>query len=132
MKRALCLTVLAVFVIALTGVAFACGASTQPSGTSTTSQTSSSTSSVTTPQIPNEIEITDQGFTPQTITVAVGTKVTWYNKSNKRRWVTAQTKVPDTQVIAIGARAGYTFTQAGTYNYYDYYAKDLTGTIIVK
>jgi plastocyanin len=134
MKRALCLTVLAVFVIAITGVAFACGGSTQPSGTSTTSmsQTITSTSTSTEPVVPNEISITDDGFVPQTLTIPAGTKVTWYNKSNKRRWVTSQTKVPDTQVIAIGARAGYTFKDPGTYNYYDYYNKDLTGTIIVQ
>ena len=128
MKRALCLTLLTVFVISLAGFAFACNGSTQPSGTTTTSPGGSSTA----PANPNEVEITEEGFNPATLTVSVGEKVTWFNKSNRRRWVSSQTKVPDTQVIAIGARAGYTFKEAGTYDYYDYYNKELKGTIIVQ
>jgi plastocyanin len=131
MKRALCLILLAVFVLSLAGVAFACG-STQPSGTTTTtSQTT--TGSSTTPSNPNEIRITnDAGFTPATLTVPVGTKVTWLNKTTRRVWVTSDSKVPDTGLIAVGFSAGYTFDKAGTYLYYEAAHHDNTGTIIVQ
>jgi plastocyanin len=132
MKRVPYLALLTVFVIALTAVAVACDGG-QTATTSSPTGTGSTATTQTSPTNPHEVEITEEnGFTPKVLTVPAGTKVTWYNKSVRRWWISSATKVPDTGLIATGNRAGYTFTQPGTYEYFDFYNKEITGTIIVQ
>ena len=111
MKKILYLGVLTVFLITSLA-AVSCGGG----GTTTTNPPTTTSPGTTTPTstVPNEVQITDDGFMPQVITIAVGEKVTWWNRSNQRYYVTSASKKPDTGVIAIGARAGFTFSEAGS------------------
>jgi plastocyanin len=136
MKKVLYLTLLTVFIVAIAAAGVACGGnqtSNTPVNTSPTGTTTGTSSVATTPANPDEVIITDEnGFAPATLTVPAGTKVTWFNKSSQRVWVTSDSKKPDTGLIAIGTQVGYTFNDPGTYEYYNLYHKDIKGTIIVQ
>lgn len=72
------------------------------------------------------IEITDEGFSPQTINVAVGTTVTWTNKSTDLRTVSTDPHPAHTQLKDFGGKEllqnetySYVFKKAGTFTYHD-------------
>jgi plastocyanin len=135
MKKLRYLSLLIVFMLGLALFAVACGGSSQttsssPTGTSTTSTSPSGT---TTSQPPNQIDFTaEQGFFPPVLTVPVGTEVTWFNRSSQRIWVSSPDKTPDTGLIGGGSHTTFTFTQPGTFTYYNLYNKDQTGTVVVQ
>lgn len=138
MKKILCLTLLTVLVLSSMIATIACGEKTQeptPPSTPGTTPTQPETTPAPGSQPaanPNEVVITDKGFSPATITIAAGEKVTWYNKDIRRWWVSSETKIPDTGVIPTGQRMSYTFKEPGEYDYYDLYHRDQTGKVIVK
>jgi plastocyanin len=72
-------------------------------------------------------------FVPSSITVAVGTTVTWINKDNVTHTVTSEDNFSSGDVIP-GNNYSYTFKTAGTYSYYCKYHKlmGMTGKIIVQ
>ena len=68
--------------------------------------------------VSNEIEISGFAFVPATITVAVGTTVTWTNLDSVAHTVTSETDLFDSGNLARNASFSYTFTDRGTFSYY--------------
>ena len=83
------------------------------------------------------VAIDIQGFKfPATLEVATGAKVTWTNKDNTRHTVTSGTRPNkdgkfDGQVDPAGTFS-FTFTDAGTFNYFCSVHSSMNATITVK
>lgn len=72
---------------------------------------------------PDAVEMVNTSFTPSSITVEVGTTVTWTNNSTLTHTVTSGTNGQhdgkfDSGNIAPDGQFSYQFTEVGTYNYY--------------
>ena len=80
----------------------------------------------------NAVTISNFAFSPATITVPVGTTVTWTNKDSASHTVTADDgKAFDSKGIAQGATFTFTFATAGTYAYHCAVHPDMKATVIV-
>jgi plastocyanin len=79
------------------------------------------------------IHIKNYAFSPASITVPVGTKVTWINDDTAAHTATTTSgpKSFDSGSLAKGKSFSYTFTTAGTYSYYCAYHPDMKGTVKV-
>lgn len=111
-------------------------------------QTSSSPSSVTSPSAsPSAVEqtgekmvnLTKAGFEPGTITIKVGTKVTWVNKSGETATVNSDPHPTHTLWPFLnlgsfddGASVSVIFDKAGTYTYHNHLNPSETGTVVVQ
>lgn len=85
------------------------------------------------------VTLTSDGFSPQTLTVTVGTKVTWVNKSGEEGNVSSDphpihTSYPPLNLhgFASGASVNLVFDKAGTYGYHNHLNPSQTGTVVVK
>ena len=130
--------VLAVVIVAAGVIAvLAMGGSDKPSptntadtSTSTTDQTQQQTQQK--PAATDSVTIKDYAFSPATITVKVGTKVTWTNQDAVGHTVTADSGTgPDSQLIDQGQSYSYTFDKAGTYTYHCAPHPYMKGTVVV-
>ncbi len=79
-----------------------------------------------------QIRIENFQFAPATVTVTVGTTVTWKNDDGTLHTVTSATKVFSSAGLDEGGVFSYTFTSPGTYTYYCKLHPHMTGTIVVK
>lgn len=87
-----------------------------------------------------EIEITKDGFSPATVLIDKGTKVTWINKDSDPHRVAANPHPEHSSLPGldskepIGPNGSYSFAfdKPGTYTYHDHYNPTLNGTIEVK
>lgn len=82
-----------------------------------------------------EIQVSIQGFafSPQTLTVAPGTTVTWTNKDGAAHTATSQNKGGfDSGSLSQGKAFSYKFSQAGDYTYACTFHPNMTGTVAVK
>lgn len=139
MKKSTWIIILIVIVVGA-GIAFAMSNKDKDSDNSTNSSSSSSSSDDTTPPSDSNSAATDQvmiqnfAFAPQSISVKVGTKVTWTNMDSVAHTVTADTPspdAPDSGSIAQNATYSFTFTKAGTYTYHCTPHPQMTGTVVV-
>jgi plastocyanin len=80
--------------------------------------------------------MSDMKFAPETITVPVGTEVTWHNIDSKAHTATANDNSWDTGDMPTGASHSVLFGAAGTYKYHCKYhsilGAGMTGTVIVQ
>ena len=88
------------------------------------------------------VQITDTGYQPVTVTIAVGHTVTWTNYGTGPHSATSDTLLWDSRQLN-GATTGamgqtipgqsfsFTFDTAGTYPYHDTVDTLLTGTVVV-
>ena len=73
-----------------------------------------------------------QFYSPSSFTVKVGTSVTWVNHDGTTHTATSKgSSLFDSGNIPTGGSFSYTFTQAGTYQYYCTIHPWMTGTIVV-
>jgi amicyanin len=80
----------------------------------------------------NSVTISNYTFGPATITVKVGTKVTWTNQDSVGHTVTADSgSGPDSQLIDQGQSYSFTFDKAGTFTYHCTPHPYMKGTVIV-
>jgi plastocyanin len=79
----------------------------------------------------NQVNIDNFSFTPPTLTVPVGTKVTWINHDDVPHIVTNTDKRFVSPVLDTDEKFSYTFTTPGTYNYYCSIHPKMTAKIIV-
>lgn len=122
MKRISALSILLVFALALT----ACSSAT-PTVAPTVGATNPTASSVMA-----DVSMKSFAFDPITLTVAVGTSVTWTNNDSVAHDVTADDGSFKSGRIAAGDTFAYTFTAAGTYTYQcTLHQPNMVGTIIV-
>ncbi len=81
---------------------------------------------------PNEVWIPGREFRPYTITVPVGTKVTWTSKDGEEHSVTSDTDLFHGALYALGISWSYTFDTPGTFEYSCNIHSEMTGKIIVE
>ena len=95
------------------------GCSSSPYSAPTTSQAPTTTTSSATPNS-NKAAVTISGFafSPQTLTVAKGTAITWTNKDSTTHTVTSDSGIWDSGDLAPGKTFSYTFNQTGTFPYH--------------
>ncbi len=77
------------------------------------------------------ITIQDFAFSPPTITVPVGTKVTWTNMDTATHTVTSDSGAFDSQNLSTNKTFSFTFNQAGTFAYHCNIHKRMTATSVV-
>ena len=78
------------------------------------------------------VTIDNFNFAPATLTVAVGTTVVWTNRDDVPHTVTSTDKKFKSRALDTDERFSFTFSAAGTYNYFCSLHPHMTGTIIVK
>jgi plastocyanin len=122
----------------------------------TTTSTSTSTTTTTTSNPQNHVvSYTNNGFVPQTLTIADGDSVTWVNNSTNELWVASAphpihngydgttlqqhcapgyagpTPFDECAAIAQGGSYTFTFYQVGSWGYHNHMVDSDQGTIIV-
>jgi len=80
----------------------------------------------------NQINIDNFSFGPATLSIPVGTKVTWINHDDVPHIVMNTDKHFVSPVLDTDEKFSYTFTTPGTYTYYCSIHPKMTGKIIVK
>jgi predicted lipoprotein with Yx(FWY)xxD motif len=79
-----------------------------------------------------QVTIQNFAFSPQTITVAPGTTVTWTNKDSVNHTVTSDTDAwPDSGNLATNRTFSHTFANTGTYTYHCALHPSMTAKVIV-
>jgi plastocyanin len=71
-------------------------------------------------------------FTPQVLTVTVGTTVTWTNDDEDPHTVVANDKSFHSAALDTDGKFSYTFTKPGEFPYYCSLHPHMTGKVIVK
>ncbi len=75
--------------------------------------------------------IIDFGFAPATLTVRVGSTVTWTNTGSAPHTVTADDGTFGSQTLTHGATFSHAFATPGTYAYHCAIHSSMTGTVVV-
>lgn len=78
------------------------------------------------------VTIQNFAFSPATLTVKVGDKVTWTNKDSAPHSATADDGSFDTGVLQNGQSGNVTFNKAGTYTYHCSIHPMMKATIVVQ
>jgi plastocyanin len=79
-----------------------------------------------------EVKIDNFVFGPQTITVSVGSTVTWTNKDDIPHTSVSTDGVFKSKVLDTDEQFSYTFTKPGTYPYYCTIHPKMTGKVVVQ
>lgn len=119
----------------------ACGGTSPPPATGTTPTVVPTATPTTNPTTPtptpttassgNSVSIMNFSFSPNSLTVKVGTKVTWTNHDSVTHTVTADQGAFNSPVPP-GGSFSFTFSKAGTYAYHCMIHPSMTATIIVQ
>src|ERR1022692_3298910 len=78
------------------------------------------------------VKIDNFVFGPQTLTVPVGTTVTWTNSDDIPHTSVSTEGVFKSKVLDTDEKFSYTFTKAGTYSYYCTIHPKMTGKVVVQ
>jgi plastocyanin len=81
---------------------------------------------------PNTVTMKNLMYSPTTLTVSVGTTVTWKNTDTMQHSVTSDTGLFDSGLFNPGGTFTYTFNTAGTYRYHCTIHAGMVGTVIVQ
>jgi plastocyanin len=124
----------AALAIAVTLALAACsGSSTTASPASASVAPSAVASPETAPAMTGSaVAIANFSFQPPTITVPVGTTVTWTNNDSASHTVTADDGSFKSETLGSGATFSQVFPTAGTFAYHCSIHSTMTGTVIVK
>ena len=79
-----------------------------------------------------EVKIDNFSFGPATVTVPVGTTVTWINRDDIPHTVVSTDGVFKSKVRDTDETFSYTFTKAGTYPYFCSVHPKMTGKVVVQ
>lgn len=79
-----------------------------------------------------QVHIDNFTFTPQTLTVERGTKVTWTNRDDVPHTVKSTEKKFLSKTLDTDDTFSFTFTEPGTYDYFCTVHSHMTGKIVVK
>lgn len=103
---------------------------TAPTDTPTTAPTDTPTTAAASGG--NSVSVANFSFSPASVTVKVGTKVTWKNNDSVTHTVTADQGAFDSGDLPPGQSFSFTFTKAGTYSYHCNIHPSMTATIVVQ
>jgi plastocyanin len=78
------------------------------------------------------VKIDNFVFGPQTLTVSVGTTVTWTNSDDIPHTSVSTEGVFKSKVLDTDEKFSYTFTKVGTYPYYCTIHPKMTGKVVVQ
>jgi plastocyanin len=78
------------------------------------------------------VKIDNFVFGPQTLTVPVGTTVTWTNSDDIPHTAVSTDGLFKSKVMDTDEKFSYTFTKAGTYPYYCTIHPKMTGKVVVQ
>jgi plastocyanin len=121
MKGKWSVTILVV-VLAVGLTACGAGSTTAPSANPTSGPAASATA---------EVKISGFAFDPPSLSVVVGTTVTWTNQDSAPHTVTSDAGDWDSGRLSQGQSFSRTFDQAGTFAYHCAVHSSMTGTIVV-
>ncbi len=76
--------------------------------------------------------MSDFAFTPQSITIPVGSTVTWRNDGPSAHTATAEDTSFSTGILKNGERRTATFNQVGSFDYVCTLHGQMTGTVVVE
>ena len=79
-----------------------------------------------------EVKIDNFTFAPQSLTIKAGTTVTWINEDDIPHTVAATAKAFKSKVLDTDDKFSFTFTTAGSYEYFCSLHPHMTGTIVVE
>jgi plastocyanin len=79
-----------------------------------------------------EVKIDNFTFTPATLTVPVGTQVTWINRDDIPHTVVSDDKAIKSKALDTDDKFTFTFTQAGTYPYFCSLHPKMKGQVVVQ
>ena len=99
------------------------GAVTEKPGSIATKQQAAATT-------PNTISIKDFAFSPETLTIKVGEKVTWVNEDTATHTIKSDTF--NSEGIDQGGKFEFTFNNKGTFNYSCGIHPSMQGKIVVE
>ena len=80
---------------------------------------------------PVSVAIKNFAFSPATLSVKAGTKVTWTNNDSMAHTVTADSGLFDSGTIAPGASFSFTFASVGTVSYHCNFHPSMKGSVAV-
>ena len=127
--------------LALGALVAGCGASSSSSSSSSSSVAPTVATPTTTAATPAaagvasgrvSVSISNYAFQPATITVALGSKVSFTNHDQTAHTATSIKTAFDTGTVQPGASATVTLKKPGTYGYYCQFHAFMHGTIVVK
>lgn len=100
------------------------------------SNNSSNSPSATAPASAVEVDLTDQGFSPATVTIKKGQAVHFVNKSSNQMWIASNphpvhTDYPGFDELQAADTYDFTFNNAGTWGYHDHLSPTTKGTVVV-
>jgi amicyanin len=81
---------------------------------------------------PVTVEIRDMKYAPNTLTIAVGTKVTWINRDTMPHTVTDRNRSFASAALDAGESYSYTFAAPGEFTYSCLIHPFMVGKVIVK
>jgi plastocyanin len=107
---------------------------TVPTNTPTSAPTNTPTTAptTTTGSNGNSVTIMNFAFSPATLTVKTGTKVTWTNNDTVTHTVTDDQGAFNSGSLDPGSSFSFKFTKAGTYSYHCNIHHSMTATIVVQ
>ena len=79
-----------------------------------------------------EVKVDSFSFGPASLTVAVGTTVTWTNRDDIPHTVVSTDKVFKSKVLDTDEKFSFTFDKAGTYPYFCSIHPKMTGSVVVQ
>jgi plastocyanin len=79
-----------------------------------------------------EVKIDNFSFGPATLTVTVGTTVTWTNRDDIPHTVVSDDKVFKSKVLDTDDKFSFTFSRPGTYPYFCSIHPKMTGKVVVQ
>ena len=82
-------------------------------------------------EIESSGDMSNWGFDPSSLTVPVGTKVTWRNSGRQAHSVTSRDHLFDSRLLDEDDEWSYTFEETGTYRYFCVPHPWMKGTVVV-
>ena len=79
-----------------------------------------------------EVKVDNFSFGPTTVTVAVGSTVTWTNRDDIPHTIVSTEKIFKSKVLDTDEKFSFTFTKAGTYPYFCSIHPKMTGSVVVR
>jgi len=79
-----------------------------------------------------EVKVQNFAFAPPTLTVPVGTQVTWINKDDTVHNIVDKNKAFKSKALDTNEKFSYTFDKPGTYSYFCALHPQMKGTVEVK